>query len=363
MVEPASIVVLLLAAAGVGSLSVLFCLFQKHIDGQPLLAFEPRRPVPWNVLAPLALLAPLAGVALSSSTGEALAPAAEHARYAANALTNAAAGAPWAGVVGCALEADAVNYSGRHDEQALQLYAIWAQAAASLTLTAACYALLVLAFGATWRDLGLPASWTQVRSDVLIGATAFLASLAPIYAIQFILTSLLQPEHVHPLIEELAVNHSSQMLAAAGVAAVVAAPVFEETAFRLTLQGWLERVVDRTRQSSPFASPVTIEPAANLPEVALGFEQHVTGHDDAVVAPLEPSAAPAGWVPILISGVLFGAAHVGHGVAPASLILLGVVLGYLYHRTHRIVPSIVCHMLFNAFSLGMLWLEILTTGG
>ena len=47
-----------------------------------------------------------------------------------------------------------------------------------------------------------------------------------------------------------------------------------------------------------------------------------------------------------------------HGVAPVSLVLLGLVLGYLYQRTHRITPCIVCHMLFNSFSLVMLWLQL-----
>jgi membrane protease YdiL (CAAX protease family) len=35
-----------------------------------------------------------------------------------------------------------------------------------------------------------------------------------------------------------------------------------------------------------------------------------------------------------------------------------MVLGYVYQRTHRLLPSIVCHALFNAFSLYVLWLAL-----
>jgi membrane protease YdiL (CAAX protease family) len=55
--------------------------------------------------------------------------------------------------------------------------------------------------------------------------------------------------------------------------------------------------------------------------------------------------------------VLFGLAHLGHGVSPLPLMLLGGVLGYLYRQTHRVVPSMVCHMLFNALTFVMLGLK------
>ena len=42
-----------------------------------------------------------------------------------------------------------------------------------------------------------------------------------------------------------------------------------------------------------------------------------------------------GWAPILLSAGVFGLAHSGQGAAPAAIVLLGVVLGYLYQRTHR----------------------------
>lgn len=41
---------------------------------------------------------------------------------------------------------------------------------------------------------------------------------------------------------------------------------------------------------------------------------------------------------------------------PLTLFPFAVVLGILYYRTHRIVPSIALHMALNATSLGMVWL-------
>jgi membrane protease YdiL (CAAX protease family) len=64
---------------------------------------------------------------------------------------------------------------------------------------------------------------------------------------------------------------------------------------------------------------------------------------------------PYGWFPIVISSVAFGLAHFGYGPEPVPLLLLGLVLGYLYQRTHRIVPCIVAHALFNLFTMIILW--------
>jgi membrane protease YdiL (CAAX protease family) len=351
MQELSATVVAVVTAAGLASLATLFWLFQKHIDGRPLLAYEPRRPVPWNFLAPLALLAPLLGLSLVRPMATDLEQTADHAALAAGAVTGATAGAPAAAIASCAMQSAAVEYVERRSEQAMQLWAIWAQVAGSLALAFACYTLLVLAFDASRHDLGLPGSWGELRRDVAIGATAFLAALVPIYAVQILLTMLLEPEHGHPLIEELAVNHSPRMMVAAAIAAVLAAPLFEETAFRLTFQGWLERVEEKSRLSrhdvpadDPLLMTIETEPVDRpSPGVATGLTH--------------------GWAPVLVSALLFAAAHAGHGVAPGSLVVLGVVLGYLYQRTHRIVPSIVCHMCFNGFSIGVLWLELTTMRG
>ena len=64
---------------------------------------------------------------------------------------------------------------------------------------------------------------------------------------------------------------------------------------------------------------------------------------------------PFGWLPIVVSSLLFALAHFGYGPDPIPLFLLALILGYVYQRTHRIVPSIVTHALFNGMSLFALW--------
>ena len=75
---------------------------------------------------------------------------------------------------------------------------------------------------------------------------------------------------------------------------------------------------------------------------------------------LEPPARgvaglPYGWLPIIISAAAFGIAHFGYGPEPVPLFFLGLVLGFVYQRTHRIVPCIVAHSLFNLFTMVVLW--------
>jgi membrane protease YdiL (CAAX protease family) len=64
---------------------------------------------------------------------------------------------------------------------------------------------------------------------------------------------------------------------------------------------------------------------------------------------------PYGSLPILIGSLLFALAHIGYGPEPVPLFFLALILGYVYQRTHRIVPSIVAHALFNGASLFALW--------
>jgi membrane protease YdiL (CAAX protease family) len=324
------------ALAGATSLAVLYRLFLKHIDGRPLLEYEPRRPVPWNVLAPLVMLAPLV-FAMSAAlwTVPALKPSAE-LEAATGIAALSAAGAPPAGWFSSFAVHAALRDMLRPASEATRL---WGQSAAILILALAGFVLLMAAFKATSLDLGLPTSWRQLGRDVKIGAAACAALLVPIYAILYLLNEIFQPTEGHPLIQQLLVNHSLGMMAAAAFTAVVAAPIYEETAFRLIFQGWLERGEAPT---PPLAEMEPIYDNGALPAKAVSSQR---------------MRHQVSWAPILLSSLLFGLAHYGHGVSPAPLVLLGMVLGYVYQRTHRIVPCIVCHMLFNAFTFVMLALQ------
>ncbi len=273
---------LAMTAAFLLSLLALFFLFHRHLGGnRPLLAYQPRTRVPWG---PLAAMIPL--FFLVSSVLSTMVPRSEN------------------------IDPDDFILSG------------WLNSAVMLGLVLVLLASLTTITGANALDLGLPTSLRQLARDAGAGMLACIASLIPIYLLQFALHLALQPEQQHQLIEQLLEHRTPQMMLVGVVSSVIAAPVFEEFTFRMLLQGWLERKEDEHPERSMIAS------------------------------------LPHGWTPILISSFAFGLAHVGHGVAPVPLVVFGIVLGYLYQRTHRLAASIAAHMLFNAYSMGLLWLQI-----
>ena len=64
------------------------------------------------------------------------------------------------------------------------------------------------------------------------------------------------------------------------------------------------------------------------------------------------------WLPIVISSLIFALMHYSHGPDWVPLIILAAGMGYLYQRTHRVVPSLVVHALLNSLSMFGLWLQI-----
>ncbi len=54
-------------------------------------------------------------------------------------------------------------------------------------------------------------------------------------------------------------------------------------------------------------------------------------------------------ITVLLSSVLFGLAH-GTPIAIVYATLLGVVFSLMYYKFHSVIPSIICHVCFNATS-------------
>lgn len=383
--ETTSSVITLMVTGFVLSMAAIAYLFQKHVAGQSLLAYQPRRRVPWGPLAALvAMTMPILGVATFFVDSE---------------QTTAAE-----------VSTESLLITG------------WSNFTFMVLFVAGGLAWLVTFFRADVHDLGLPTSWKQLTHDVGLGIFAAIAALLPIYAVQLTLISALQSETQHPLVKQLEEHQTPAMLLLGFAMAVIAAPLFEEFTFRGLLQGWLERREDEilgfvsterqptielvatgaakddvetggaeqagngfdlygayaegsdevddipAQDDHAAASPTLDVPAATIPATGIpatgipavgipAVRMHPIG------ALSRPSHGwipdlPHGWTPILISGVAFGLAHIGHGVAPVSLVLFGIVLGYLYQRTHRLVPSITAHMLFNSYSMVMLWLQL-----
>ncbi|MGH7138570.1 MAG: lysostaphin resistance A-like protein, partial [Pirellulales bacterium] len=188
-------------------------------------------------------------------------------------------------------------------------------------LTTAAFALLWISStaAATAEDFG----WRREKlgEDVRLGLIAFAAIAAPVYGLQAILSQFVKEQH--PIIEVLKEHPSPILYALAGLSAVAVAPLAEEFFFRVLLQGWLESA------RWPGAPPHDLTEA-------------ITEHRPRPMA-------------ILITSLLFAALHLGHGAAPVPLFFLSLALGYLYQRTHRLLPCATVHFCLNACSFAMLY--------
>jgi membrane protease YdiL (CAAX protease family) len=175
--------------------------------------------------------------------------------------------------------------------------------------------------GATWSDFGL--ATRQPLRDIALGVAGMLAASVIVYMIQALMVDLIAPSE-HPLLEMLKHQPSLvNLLLAVGLAAVVA-PLAEEFVFRALVQGWLE-VKERAW-------------AERYPSLV--------------------GRLPTGMIAIIASAALFAVLHATQGPDPIALFPLALVLGYLYNRTHRLLPCIVMHLCFNGFSLLVLWIAL-----
>lgn len=190
---------------------------------------------------------------------------------------------------------------------------------------------------ATLADLG----WRRDRAkfDLLYGGIAFVAIAPVVYLIQIVLKTaynqISDEPAAHPIEIILRENPTPWIIFWCFFSAIVVAPLVEEFLFRVILQGWLEKKFYGARIL--FAA----ESSTPMP------------HSGAIIAAEVPP--PFMWPPIIISSLTFSFLHVGHGPDPIPLLLLALVLGYLYAKTHRILPCIVVHMALNGFSMLALW--------
>lgn len=277
---------------------------KRMAAGVAVLPLAPRRPTPWNGLD-LALIAVLyiAAQLLFARLAIATAPS-------------------WAPAISD-MDVNVAVAEARRENTPLGL-AVNLMSGMAASMTAMVFALLWLKWrsGAAAADFGITTiSW---REDIRLGAIAFAAVAAPVYGLQLVLSQFVDERH--PIIETLERHPSAGLFALAGLSAVVMAPLVEEFFFRALLQGWLESA---------------------RPPVALS-EQTIAAADDRP----RPLA-------ILISSLIFAALHLGHGAAPVPLFFLALALGYLYQRTHRLLPCVTVHFCLNACSFTLLCLSSL----
>jgi membrane protease YdiL (CAAX protease family) len=191
-----------------------------------------------------------------------------------------------------------------------------------------------------------------------------------------------------------------------GLSVVVVAPIFEEFLFRVLLQGWLESRRASWKRKLPTLR--RLAPGAVGPMVAASFlfalihfrvdapPRHPHFHLGMMLATsvtsllsmtfavlwlrwrVKATAADLGWAPqrfwgdvrtgvvayLAVAAPLF-IVQIGLAMAlpkylapdPLTLFLFALLLGTLYHRTHRGVPAMVAHAMLNATSLALLWFQ------
>lgn len=286
-----------------------FRVFSRWSSGQPALAWQPRRHVPWGLLdlvaaVVLLVLGIVAALLLLRELGLLPEPVKD-------ALPTLAA---------------------------LRM-ATAAEAVAKLAVLLVMVLLLMLRTRTTLSDLGW--SGKHLLEDIRLGAIAF-AMFAPlVLALQAALVQFYPSKH--PLIEMLKEHRDVNLFAVVAFSAAVAAPLAEEFLFRVLLQGWLEKAFTFR---GPTPELVVGAPAARPVEEA----------EADVLAP-----QPRGYralAPILVSSFIFALLHWSHGPDWVPLTVLALGLGYLYQRTHRLVPSLTVHALLNGFTVLILWFEL-----
>jgi membrane protease YdiL (CAAX protease family) len=308
----------------------------------PLVAWNARRPVPWTAIDLLTLI----GLYIIGSAAAVLIADDAHS---------------------LGFTAGRVEILVTKDE-----VLVVAGIAASLLVLLIGLPLFSVRSGATPRDFGW--SFPELGNDLKLGLTAFVMFAPPVYVIQGLLVSFWQ-ESKHPLVEMFKEQPSISFFAVLFVSAAIVAPLFEEIVFRVLLQGFLEKIFAHPTSESPSPTAQQLQLPASIdrqgidaaPPSPPDINPYASPQSDASIAvnaantePIEARepCARSSWLAIVVSSAIFAALHYSHGPDWIPLFFLALGLGYLYQRTHRLLPSLVVHSLLNALSMWGLWVTV-----
>ncbi|GIX00584.1 MAG: hypothetical protein KatS3mg111_3916 [Pirellulaceae bacterium] len=265
---------------------------------------------------------------------------------------------------------------------------------------------------ARYRRGAQHAGWTaDVIREVGIGMVAGLLVIPVVYVLSAVVSTAFDTKYAHPILDSMRAEASLVGFLLAVFVAVITAPVSEEFAFRVLLQGWLEAIPGRDKSAVLFGASsdttaqdegeaVAAKPSfpPSMPDVLLGQRSGNLIKDGEetpvlvaqVVEPLGPESSPAAersmamapasvdapapysnlssvpaptasppWWPALVSGTLFGLAHWEYGLSFIPLIVFGVALGVVYRARQSIWPCLVMHMMLNAISMASMGVQLL----
>jgi membrane protease YdiL (CAAX protease family) len=225
-------------------------------------------------------------------------------------------------------------------------------------------------------DLGLTAH--RLGRNLLVGVAMALVLAPLVYGVEFGLERLLRQlpgtgvqEHSFTQLARQGLSPAEWVLLV--LAAVVAAPLWEELFFRGLIQPW---VIDR-----PAAGAVLLGLAAAM-GVALRWD-HLRAAaavgPKLVLVELIPVLTALGLVPIFLglrhglrspvpaaifaTSVLFGWFHVSVWPSPVALTLLSLGLGWLAWRSRSLAGPFALHAVFNGIACVVLVVEPLVRGG
>lgn len=246
---------------------------------------------------------------------------------------------------------------------------------------------IVLRHQTTFAHVGL--STRRIRNHLFWGLVVGLCTLPVVYAISAAVTFGLDIKYEHPILDQMAANGSLNSYLLAAFSAVIAAPIAEELFFRVFVQGWMQSIpfssvpaivlgaseYSRGNEGSEYFNPASAGAASagvpskgsagdsELPPEAAAVAGYPTEELPGMVPDESPYRAPAQTVteleskivppiwPALVTGILFGLAHLDYGYSFIPLIVFGFVLGLLYRATQSVWPCILVHMMLNATSI------------
>lgn len=178
----------------------------------------------------------------------------------------------------------------------------------------------------------------RVGEDILFGIWLLFLLLPLLFGLSYAVNMWSGVEYKHPVIDTM--EAYPWLFGLVAWMAVIVAPITEEFFFRTLLIGWMESIHYGDRPRSIWSG-------------WLPFARVSLQDGEQPSAPYTPP-----WWPSIVSGGLFGLAHLSYGMSWVPLVFFGIALGRIYQWRQSLVTCITIHMVFNGLNLLNLWLRL-----